>query len=555
MKTLSDQIENATHQNSEAIIKEIAEIGCETEREIYIKQLAKKLGVRKSAVQGDIRRLMGSSQSTDDKTVYSANFSGLVDIVNDESGNVSYLVMDEHTLLIESVYEVDGVLYSPPGKEHLPFQLPKANEVISWYESDNDQDLVESILSYLKRFSYLPEKQWLIVAYSVLLSYIQDHPDIDYLPMLLFYAVPERGKSRTGKAVTYISYRGIHVVDLREASLFRFSENLKATLFFDMMNIWKKAEKNGSEDILLGRYEKGAKTPRVICPDKGAFRDTTYYDIYGPTYIATNQPVHKILDTRCIFITMPNKPGDYENPSAGKAQILKERLTAFRARTIAKPLPELQIIEGLNGRLWDIAKPLLQICKVAHPRGFELLLEALLEIAGQRIEDKKESIEGEILEELDDLSPTDVIEWTIPTQELLEKINSNRPSQYMLSSQGLGKKLKAMGIKTRKVRGYSEIKIMRSEFQLLKAQYGLLEMSLDTFAETLPNSTTLKNLEISTTYDGREFVDNAEHPIQTLPENNHKNQLDRRLVGSGRELGNEDQQKISLNSLEIIKDV
>jgi hypothetical protein len=80
-------------------------------------------------------------------------------------------------------------------------------------------------------------------------------------------------------------------------------------------------------------------------------------------------------------------------------------------------------------------------------------------------------------------------------------------------------------------------------------------MSSDTCEETLPNSTTLKNLEISTTYDGREFVDNAEHSNQTLPENNDKNQLDRRLVGSGRELGNEDQQKISLNSLEIIKDV
>src|SRR4030067_2586284 len=116
--------------------------------------------------------------------------------------------------------------------------------------------------------------------------------------MILFYAVPERGKTRTGKAAIYIAYRGVHCVDLREANLFRFAQDLRATLFIDIMDLWKKAEKNGSEDILLLRCEKGAKATRVIYPEKGAFRDTVYDSVSGPTFIATNQPVHKILDTR-----------------------------------------------------------------------------------------------------------------------------------------------------------------------------------------------------------------------------------------------------------------
>jgi hypothetical protein len=72
----------------------------------------------------------------------------------------------------------------------------------------------------------------------------------------------------------------------------------------------------------------------VLYPEKGAFKDMVYYSIYGPTIIATNEAVHKILDTRCIPIIMPNKPGDYENPIPEKAQELKERLTAWRARII-----------------------------------------------------------------------------------------------------------------------------------------------------------------------------------------------------------------------------
>jgi len=118
---------------------------------------------------------------------------------------------------------------------------------------DNDKRLFEDLMVYLKRFSFLPDNLWVLVACKVFLSYIQDHPDIHYMPMLLFWAVPERGKSRTGKAIIYVVFRGVHLVDLREANLFRYSEDLKATLFLDIMDLWKKAERNRAEDILLLR--------------------------------------------------------------------------------------------------------------------------------------------------------------------------------------------------------------------------------------------------------------------------------------------------------------
>jgi hypothetical protein len=555
VKSLVESIEDATPENFKHILSKIAKVESETERSVLIEKLSKKLNVGKRAIQADVKRLRGTDKTENVETVISANFPELIDLVIDENGEVAYLIYnDDEELQIKTAWEVDGVLYSPPQKAYLPFELPKANEVIKWSQTDNDKSIFEDALTYLKRFSYLPDNQWLIVICTIFLSYIQDHKSIHYLPELLFFAVPERGKSRTGKAVTYVAYRGIHTLELREANLFRFSQDLKATIFFDIMDLWKKAERSGCVDILLGRYEKGHKAVRVLYPDRGAFNDMVYYDIYGSTIIATNESVHKILDTRCIPITMPNKPNDYENPTKEKAQGLKERLTAWRARVIDKPLPEIESIQGLNGRLLDISKPLLQICKLVYPDSLEELKDALLEVAGERIEDKKISIEGQIVNILYELSPRGVPEWTIKTSEVLERLNEDRPDKYKIKSSSLGKKRKAMGLNARGVHGKSEIILNISDFNILLTQYGLETISLPPCPETLPNPTTPQNQGISTAYTGRELSEDEGIPTEPLPEKSLSRQRLEGLVDSGREL-QRGKKKIFSESLEVVKDV
>ena len=545
-QSLSKMIDHATPKDIPDILSRLKEIKSETERAIYIEALSKKLKVSRRAIQKDLK-------ITDEevpKTI-TAYFPGLVDLVMNENGDAVFLIKNENSIFVTTVWEINGNIYVPPDKSMLPFELPKADEVIKWYESDNDQKLFEDIITYLKRFSYLPNKQWLVIAYIIFLTYIQDHPDVYYLPILLFWSVPERGKTRTGKAIILISYRGIHIVDLREANLFRFSQDLKATLFIDIMDLWKKAERNGAEDILLLRYEKGAKATRVIYPEKGAFKDMVSYDVYGPTIIATNQPVHRILDTRSILNTMPNKPGDYENPTSQRAQELKERLTAWKARVMDKSLPEIEPIPGLNGRLWDISKPLLQVCKVVCPHVFEGLKDALLEVAGQRIEDMKGSIEGQIITVLDELSPEGIPEWSIKTSEVLNKLNDSRPEAHKLTSQYLGRKLKAMGLPTKIIMGYSEIRLKKVDFDALLMQYGIID-SLPP-EKTLLTSTTLSKQGLSTVYGSRELVESEGNSTETLLTESLENKGFEGLVESSRESA-EGKKKIILKTLEVLKD-
>jgi len=138
--------------------------------------------------------------------------------------------------------------------------IPRGAEVIRLLQSE-DNHLIEDILKYLAQFSSLPDGANLIIAVFVLSTYLQDHKDIYYLPEILFHAVPERGKTRTGKAAVHICYRGVHTVDSREANLFRFSQDLHATILLDIRDLWKKVERTRVMTSCYFGMKKGRRLP------------------------------------------------------------------------------------------------------------------------------------------------------------------------------------------------------------------------------------------------------------------------------------------------------
>ena len=197
-----------------------------------------------------------------------AAFGDLVDLA-DNDGEVVYIIKQHNALTghnylgIESEWKKGTESYAPPEKKHLPFLLPRAENVIKYFEKDDDEQLFNDVGRFLKRFSYLPDSKWLMITCFTFLTYLADFDDIHYLPEMLFFAEPARGKSRTGKAVTYLAYRGTYLADVREPNIIRFSNNLHASLFIDTKDFWRKVQHNHSEDIFLFRFEKGAKVSRV----------------------------------------------------------------------------------------------------------------------------------------------------------------------------------------------------------------------------------------------------------------------------------------------------
>ena len=393
-----------------------------------------------------------------------------MDVVEHES-KIVYLVKEGSNLTIKTSVVINEVTYYPPPRENLPFScIPKADKVIKYYESDVDSILYSDLIDYHKNISELPSP----VHYDLLtlwdfLTYLIE--SVQYLPYMWLYAIPERGKSRTGKGCIYVSYRGIHVESLREAYLLRASTDLNATIFFDVMNLTKKAEQSGSDDILLQRFEKGLKVPRVLFPDRGPHLDTVYYDIYGSTIIATNEPVHEILETRALMISMQETSKKYENdvrPQGGL--ILKERLLAFRARHLGEKLPDVQ--KPVKGRLGDIVKPLLQIIKLVKPDREDAFLDLIRKIEKERKEHKSESLEAILITAIMDLEYS-VKDGLLSIKSITDRANKDVKDKYHTTTRRAGWRLKALGFEKRKLSDGSYIQWDDSLIKKLKEQYGL----------------------------------------------------------------------------------
>jgi hypothetical protein len=420
----------------------------------------------------------------------SAYFPGLVDVCSNDDGQLVYVILKDGELILTPEHSTETDSFSIPDKIHFQFTIPRAAEVLRYFAQE-DHALYEDVIFYLKRFSALDDEQWAIVAHFVFLTYLHDHPGIDYCPYLLFNAVPERGKSRNGKSISNVAFRGIHLVELREATIFRYSEYFHGTFFFDLMDISKKAERGNCEDILLLRAEKGAKCCRIRNPDEGPFNDMKYYDIYGPTIISSNEPLQHILETRCLPITMPNRPGNYENPRPEMALELKERLTAWRAKHLTKTFPDMEPIEGISGRLWDIAKPMFFVNSLL-PVDSRILSESMLAIASEKEESRKDTVEGRLVAIIKEITSEFALdrfeEWSIKVSDIRTRYNQGKPENRHASSPWIGKRLKSMSFRNRRVKGYSEILITDNEYVTLLKQFRYTTGESAKPNDSLPNS-------------------------------------------------------------------
>ena len=340
----------------EDIVKCILSLKNDIEREQLLSVLAKTAKVPVRSLRQIIVKLSDGATAAGaadtEEFITSANFGGLIDIGIDHRGQTMFLLRGKDKILAVSHFADGHITYVPPGASKLPFMLPRVDNVLKYIENDSDNALFTDIAAYLTQYSSVNGSDRIILVCYAFLTYIYDHPDISYIPEILFFAVAARGKSRTARALINLTFRGIHTIEFREANILRFAQDLKATLCFDVSELWRKVSENRCEDVLLGRFEKGHKVARVLKPEAGPFDDMVYFDVFGATLLVSNEPIHKILGTRCISITMPNSPGRYKNLKPADALELKERLTAWRARVFNCELPAVDPVPGLEGRMW-----------------------------------------------------------------------------------------------------------------------------------------------------------------------------------------------------------
>ncbi len=424
--------------------------------------------------------------------VYQTNIPNLVDIVL-HNGKPSYLILNNNELQI--IQEVPGekrgeaVRYFPPSLEHIHWLLVEGKQVIEKYQEwisspkEANKRLFDALVQYHQEVSELPwNEYYILLALWVIHTYLQEK--FQYSPMLCFFAVAERGKSRTSKGIAYASYRGIRVTSMREAYIFRIASRFGATIFFDLMDVWKEAGKRGCDDIILNRFERGSNVPRVN-PEKDGFEDTKFYEVFGPTILATNNPLNETLGTRAITINMQNSTRRFEEDVLPEhARDLRTMLTAFRAYYLDKVLPKTD--KPVMGRLGDILKPLYQIMQLVSPDHEQSFIQICQRAKSLSLYEKSNSTEGQLLRCILSLE-YEVANGVLPLTRIHEEFNKGKPEQFHKAPKSIGTILTALGLRSdidrpRTSTGAAAMTWNHERIQQLAESYGLLfssELTVD----------------------------------------------------------------------------
>lgn len=426
-------------------------------------------------------------------TTFSLDPVGVIDVLED-NGKLVYLTKDG---IKEQITDPDNESskFIPPPKEQCPYlfaQREKVEEHIkNWSKEDNGK-LYADLINYHKSISDLPDEDYYhIFALWDIHTWLIEK--CHYSPMLYFYAVKERGKSRTVRGILYVCMRGIFTETVREADIIRWANDHKAAIGFDVKDAANKIKFANCDDLFLSRFEQGGIASRTLYPERGAFADTKVFKLFGPTIIASNRPVDDILESRSISIDMKPSSKRFNDPVLPKNALeLKNRLSAFRFVHFDK---ELVLTEKpADGRLGDILSPLYQIMLTFFPEQKEVFLRLLKKIEKMKTESATDTYEGKIIDAVIQLKEL-VAGSKLPVDAITDYINDVH--KMTLKNQTVGRLLTALGFEKIRITGGKRAILYDMELiKKLAQQYGVSEESDDSDEKTKDTDNVIEQVQL-----------------------------------------------------------
>lgn len=134
-RTLEKMIKEGNIEDRQEILSRISRLKSETERDIFIEQLSKQFKISKRSIRKDLK-VDNEDKEENQKPTTLAYFPGLVDLCTCEGG-IGFLVKGESGLEVFTIHQTQGKLYTPPGREYLPFLLSRGEEVLRFFGEED----------------------------------------------------------------------------------------------------------------------------------------------------------------------------------------------------------------------------------------------------------------------------------------------------------------------------------------------------------------------------------------------------------------------------------
>jgi hypothetical protein len=417
-----------------------------------------------------------------------ANFEGLCDLVIDKK-EVRFLMDDGK--IINSTTIGDKVFY-PPFPEDLDYLLPEkdnvlieANKHVTADATDSERGcpyclkLYGELIKYHKSISELPDP-----IYYDLLALFDFHnyliEKFDFSPILYFFADKERGKTRTAKGLIYIARRGVMTETLREANLIRWGKDHRATMLFDVKNFAKKLDMAQAEDLVYGRAERGVVAARVLFPEKGAFKDTVRFEVFGPTVVTSNRMIDDIGLSRMILIEMKPSENIFTfEPTKENGRSLREKLTGMRLAHMNQEF--IKCGKEETGRIEDMFIGYKGMIMTLFPSLKDKYYQIKKIAKHQKLENALDSFEAQIMQIVITHGMAVEEGSLVMTHDYICSIyNEGKPEKWHLNPQSLSKTLRGMGFTTKRNSAGDKRGIFYDTIIIdkLKKLYGLDELEV-----------------------------------------------------------------------------
>jgi hypothetical protein len=378
--------------------------------------------------------------------------------------------------IVDSVTDADGTIYTPI-QDELFTKAGGIQLADSLDEYGSEAELITGIENHLSKYLDLKPLFLKLTALYILFTYMFDAVlELSYLNAT---GDAGSGKSRFGLAVALAARRGLSLITPSAASLYRIVDKFKPTLFLDEFNSDVNSDDAAAIiQILNAGFQKTAQIPRQVPTADGKYK-TEMFDAFCPKIIGSlKQSASNAFNSRCIEIQMERTnrndiPLRLSRNLLNDAQSIRNKLTLWRMRNINTDFEtkldraERELRQsGIIPRSIQINIPLYALINDEKlKQDFIKLLKGRDDVLA---EEKSLSLDAEIVDNIHTLlfetdeagTVLNRINFSVLPDEgeiceelrlerLLGMMNADR--QKEISSQGFGKMILGLGLKTKKI--------------------------------------------------------------------------------------------------------
>jgi len=356
----------------------------------------------------------------------------------DELG-VQVSTLDREVKKARNDFQTDGFNLGDPE----PFQSPV-----------NGADLLDEIVTTLKRYLVLPEHAAEAIALWILFTYVID--SVRICTMLAITSPEKRcGKTSTLAVLLKLCSKALPASNISPAALFRTTEKLKPTLLIDEADTFLRNSEEMRGILNSGHTREMAFTIRTV----GDNHESKHFSTWGAKVIAAIGKLKDTIMDRCIEICMRRKkPGEkVERLKNFDGLEIKSRCVRWandNAENIKNHEPEIPI--SLHDRAADNWEPLLSIAELAGGKWPEIAKKAACALTQNDVEE--DSIKIQLLADIKSiLKPeTEKVIDRIWTESLLNQLYDMEERPWAdwkkgkaLSARNLSRLLKTFGIQSK----------------------------------------------------------------------------------------------------------